>query len=81
MCDVKKIVLFFLLLAPLASTYAVCQKCERVREENARKAKEQNWEFYEDWQEMQKDGSESAAVSSKNTVKNKANERGEKAPN
>lgn len=42
---------------PLVSVNAVCQKCERIREENARKAKDQNWVFYEDWEKMQKEES------------------------
>lgn len=49
----KYVMLMFMLVA--LSVNANCQKCERVREENARKAKDQDWVFYEDWLEKHGD--------------------------
>lgn len=39
----------------MAGADRVCQKCERIRKENAEKAKDQTWVFYEDWQKQEGD--------------------------
>lgn len=56
---VRFILLCLLFALPLCASDGVCQKCVRIREENALKAKDQKWVFYEEW--LEKEGS---AVSS-----------------
>ena len=53
-----------LCLSTLVAEKAPCQKCERVREANALKSKDQNWVFYEDWLETEEGKDNSSTVES-----------------